>query len=116
VLKSYIGLLGIFTKQELRSILLIMNKLSKLLFVVTSIITHTALTQTITETFGSGANQFSIDFVTIGNSGNASHPSLSVGPIGSVNYVYNIGKYEYYNTLFINLCNKNIPIIQNPFI
>ena len=27
--------------------------------------------QTITETFGSGANQFSIDFVTIGNPGNA---------------------------------------------
>jgi len=46
--------------------------------------------QTITETFGSGANAFTMDFVTIGNPGNA--PSSWGG--GSVSYVYNLGKYE----------------------
>jgi hypothetical protein len=49
--------------------------------------------QTITETFGSGANAFSIDFVTIGNPGNAAETSL--GPnAGRVDYIYNLGKYE----------------------
>ena len=46
--------------------------------------------QTITETFGSGTNQFSIDFVTIGNPSNS--PAAWGG--GSVSYIYNLGKYE----------------------
>jgi hypothetical protein len=46
--------------------------------------------QTITETFGSGANAFSIEFVTIGNPSNA--PDIS--GVGAVSYVYNLGKYE----------------------
>ena len=71
-----------------------MSKISKLLLVVTFIITHTALTQTITETFGSGANQFSIDFVTIGNPNNAADTSGSPNPVGAVSYIYNLGKYE----------------------
>lgn len=50
--------------------------------------------QTITETFGTGANEFSIDFVTIGNPGNAADTTGTPNPAGSVNYVYNIGKYE----------------------
>ena len=53
-----------------------------------------AQSQTITETFGSGANQFSIDFVTIGNPGNAADTTGSPNPAGSVAYTYNIGKYE----------------------
>ena len=105
MLKRLIGLFGIFTKRELRSSLSIMNKLYKLVIALTSLITHTSLTQTITETFGSGANQFSIDFVTIGNPGNVPHPSLSVGPIGSVNYVYNIGKYEISREMIQNASN-----------
>ena len=53
--------------------------------------------QTITETFGSGANQFSIEFVTIGNPGNTADAGVDnhgyrLG--GSVSYIYNIGKYE----------------------
>ena len=56
--------------------------------------------QTITETFGSGVNAFSIDFVEIGNPGNQSdyrwvqlgYPTI--GTPGSVSYRYNIGKYE----------------------
>ena len=50
--------------------------------------------QTITETFGSGANQFSIDFVQIGNPGNAADTTGSPNPVGSVGYIYNLGKYE----------------------
>jgi hypothetical protein len=46
------------------------------------------------DSFGSGANQFTIDFVTIGSPGNPadiiSNPNLT----GSVSYVYRIGKYE----------------------
>jgi len=49
-----------------------------------------AQAQTITETFGSGANQFTIDFVEIGNPGNAAD---TLG-VGSVAYNYNLGKYE----------------------
>jgi len=50
--------------------------------------------QTITQTFGSGANQFSIDFVEIGNPGNSADTTGLPNPAGSVSYVYNIGKYE----------------------
>ena len=50
--------------------------------------------QTITQTFGSGANAFSMDFVTIGNPGNAADTTGSPNPAGSVAYAYNIGKYE----------------------
>jgi formylglycine-generating enzyme required for sulfatase activity len=46
------------------------------------------------ESFGSGANQFTMDFVTIGNPGNAADTTGSPNPVGSVAYSYNIGKYE----------------------
>lgn len=49
-----------------------------------------AQAQTITQTFGSGTNTFSMDFVTIGNPGNAADTT----GYGSVGYSYNIGKYE----------------------
>jgi formylglycine-generating enzyme required for sulfatase activity len=54
--------------------------------------------QTITETFGTGANAFTMDFVQIGNPGNTADMSvtsnLSPYPPGSVAYTYNLGKYE----------------------
>jgi formylglycine-generating enzyme required for sulfatase activity len=53
-----------------------------------------AQAQTITQTFGSGANQFQMDFVTIGNPGNTADTTGFPNPAGRVNYVYNIGKYE----------------------
>ena len=53
-----------------------------------------AQSQTITETFGSGANQFSIDFVEIGNPGNAPDTTGMPNPAGPVGYIYNLGKYE----------------------
>jgi formylglycine-generating enzyme required for sulfatase activity len=46
------------------------------------------------ESFGSGANQFTMDFVTIGNPGNAADTTGSPNPVGSVAYTYNLGKYE----------------------
>jgi sulfatase modifying factor 1 len=44
------------------------------------------------DTFGSGANSFAIDFVTIGNPGNP--PDANPNPAGAVPYSYRIGKYE----------------------
>lgn len=47
-----------------------------------------------TQTFGSGTNQFSIDFVTIGDPGNAADTTGDPNPVGSVPYIYKISKYE----------------------
>ena len=44
------------------------------------------------DVFGSGADSFEIDFVTIGSPGNL--PDLSGGGLGAVPYAYRIGKYE----------------------
>jgi hypothetical protein len=44
------------------------------------------------DTFGSGANSFEIDFVSIGNPGNP--PDANPNPAGAVPYSYRIGKYE----------------------
>jgi len=45
-------------------------------------------------TFGSGANQFSMEFVTIGNPGNAADTTGAPNPAGAVAYEYGIGKFE----------------------
>ena len=54
--------------------------------------------QTITETFGGGADAFTIDFVTLGNPNNAPDPAANypglASPLGAVSYNYNIGRYE----------------------
>ena len=47
---------------------------------------------TFADTFGSGANSFDVDFVTIGNPGNP--PDANPNPAGAVPYSYRIGKYE----------------------
>ncbi|MFN7741387.1 MAG: formylglycine-generating enzyme family protein [Cyanobacteriota bacterium] len=44
--------------------------------------------------FGSGANQFTMDFVTIGNPGNAADTWGNPNAAGSVGYTYDIGKFE----------------------
>jgi hypothetical protein len=44
--------------------------------------------------FGTGGNQFSMEFVTIGNPGNADDTTGNPNPVGSVANTYNIGKYE----------------------
>ena len=56
---------------------------------------QTASAQLVTESFGgTGANAFTMDFVTIGNPGNAADTTGSPNPAGSVAYTYNLGKYE----------------------
>ena len=55
---------------------------------------QSASAQLVTESFGSGANQFTMEFVTIGNPNNAADTTGSPNPAGSVAYTYNLGKYE----------------------
>ena len=46
--------------------------------------------------FGSGVNQFNMEFVTIGNAGNAADTDANAKPLsaGAVGYTYDIGKFE----------------------
>ncbi len=44
--------------------------------------------------FGSDANQFQMEFVTIGNPGNAADTTGNPSSAGSVGYTYSIGKFE----------------------
>ncbi len=46
------------------------------------------------DTFGSGANSFEIEFVTIGDPGNPPDTTGDPNPAGAVPYEYRIGKYE----------------------
>jgi formylglycine-generating enzyme required for sulfatase activity len=55
---------------------------------------QTVSAQLVTESFGSGANAFSMEFVTIGNPNNVADTTGSPNPVGSVGYVYNLGMYE----------------------
>ena len=55
---------------------------------------HSASAQLVTESFGTGGNAFTMDFVTIGNPGNAADTTGSPNPAGSVAYTYNLGKQE----------------------
>jgi hypothetical protein len=51
------------------------------------------------DTFGSGANTFDIEFVTIGNPGNAADTTGNPNPAGAVPYSFRIGKYEISNSV-----------------
>jgi hypothetical protein len=46
------------------------------------------------DTFGEGGNQFTIDFVDIGNPNNPADDTGAPNPAGTVPYVYRMGKYE----------------------
>ena len=46
------------------------------------------------DTFGSGANQFNIEFVDIGNPDNPDDTTGSPNPAGKVEYSYRVGKFE----------------------
>ena len=49
---------------------------------------------TTTDTFGSGGNAFTMDFVTVGNPGNTADTTGDPNPAGSVAYTYRMGSYE----------------------
>ena len=51
-------------------------------------------TPSYADTFGSSANRFDIEFVTIGDPGNPADTTGNPNPAGSVSYAYRIGKYE----------------------
>ena len=70
-----------------------MRKLLSLAIALASLSTICSA-QTITETFGIGANAFTMDFVTIGNPNNVADTTGGPNPAGSVAYAYNLGKYE----------------------
>ena len=65
-----------------------------------------APSQAGTITFGAGANQFSMDFVTIGDPGNTADTTGDPNPAGSVGYTYDIGKFEVSRDM-INKYNSN---------
>jgi hypothetical protein len=79
-----------------------LNKL--LILSVLALSYQSASAQLVTETFGSGDNAFTMDFVTIANPGNAADTTGGLIPWrennlpntgdGSVAYTYNLGKYE----------------------
>jgi hypothetical protein len=71
-----------------------MSKKLRLLFIALALGYQTASAQLVTESFGTGANAFTMDFVTIGNPGNAADTTGIPNPAGSVDYTYNLGKYE----------------------
>lgn len=57
-----------------------------------------SVTSVYADIFGSGANTFAIDFVTVGNAGNANDAGAGGGiyssPYGGVSYRYRMGAYE----------------------
>ena len=53
-----------------------------------------APSQAGTITFGSGGNTFNMEFVTIGNAGNAADTNGAPNPAGAVAYEYGLGKFE----------------------
>ena len=55
---------------------------------------QTASAQLVTESFGSGANAFTMDFVAIGNPNNSADTTGTPNTAGRVPYTYNLGKYE----------------------
>lgn len=70
------------------------SQLSTVVMVVLALSYQSASAQLFTQSFGTGANAFNIDFVTIGNPGNAADTTGYPNPVGSVAYTYHLGKYE----------------------
>ena len=66
----------------------------RLLLTVLALGHQTASATSLLETFGSGDNAFTMDFVTIGNPNNVADTTGSPNPAGSVAYTYNLGKHE----------------------
>lgn len=80
-------------RQKSKKILLIINKFL-LVPIVATLAASTRAELLVTKSFGSGANAFTMDFVTIGNPNNAADTTGSPNPVGSVAYTYNLGKFE----------------------
>jgi len=59
-----------------------------------ALVYQSASATSLLETFGAGANAFTMEFVTIGNPNNAADTTGAPNPAGSVAYTYNLGKHE----------------------
>ena len=70
------------------------TRVAALLSSVCSLVVALPSTRAVADTFGSSANTFEIEFVEIGDPGNAADTTGESNPAGAVDYVYNIGKYE----------------------
>ena len=67
------------------------------LFHICSLTVQLPAARATADTFASGVNSFEVEFVEIGNPGNMADSVTVFGfttTYGSVDYVYNIGKYE----------------------
>lgn len=75
-----------------------MKKQISVIGMMIAIMTIINTTTVHADSFGSGANQFNIDFVNIGNAGNGNDAGAGGGsyfsPYGGVSYKYRMGKYE----------------------
>ncbi len=70
------------------------KRLMRYVFVACCLLAGSAQCQAGVVTFGSGANTFNMEFVTIGNPGNAADTTGDPNPAGAVGYTYGIGKFE----------------------
>ena len=61
--------------------------------IIAGVIVFLTATAANADTFGSVGNTFDIEFVTIGNPGNAADTTGDPNPAGSVAYEYRIGKF-----------------------
>jgi len=59
-----------------------------------AVVSMAAPSEAGTVTFGSGSNQFNMEFVTIGNPNNAADTTGQPNLAGAVGYTYGIGKFE----------------------
>ena len=68
------------------------------------------------DVFGSGANAFTIDFVNIGNPGNAKDTGAGGGtssaPYGGVPYTYRMGTYEISQDVITKATASGLPIVS----
>jgi hypothetical protein len=67
---------------------------TQIMTVLVVLASWSAASQAQADTFGGGANSFSIEFVTIGDPGNPPDTTGNPNPAGSVPYAYRIGKFE----------------------
>jgi len=58
------------------------------------------------DTFGSGANQFTMEFSSIGHAGNAADTAGSPNPAGAVDYAYRIGTFEVSRDMILKANNE----------
>jgi formylglycine-generating enzyme len=70
-----------------------MNRIKNVLLILLISSASPLVMAVIADTFGSGANSFDIDFITIGNPNNPPDANANSAP-GSVAYSYRIGRFE----------------------